>query len=63
MTSDVSAALGKFTTDLNTLLTDVSTALKGIATAPTTDQATVDAINALDKQVTDFQAGLTTPAV
>ncbi len=63
MTNDVKEALATFTTDLNTLLTEVSTALKNIATAPTTDPDTVAAVQALDKQVTDFAATLTPPTV
>lgn len=62
MTADVEAALAQFKTDLTTLLTDVSAKLQAIATAPTTDQATVDAVTALDKTVTDFTAALTPTA-
>ena len=58
MTADVNAALATFKGDLTTLLTNVSTKLQNIATAPTTDPDTVTALNELDKQVTDFNATL-----
>jgi hypothetical protein len=61
MTADVQAALATFTADLNTLLTDVSAKLQAIATAPTTDPDTVNAVKALDAQVTAFTSSLITP--
>jgi len=59
MTTDLALEIQTLKSDVTTLLQAVQGALSNIATAPTTDPTAVEALQAIDKQITDFTASLT----